>query len=50
MLMPPYDSSETTCLMSSRIILDSLAVQVRSGRPGRRPAAADRHAWGPFPT
>lgn len=44
---PPYDWAEQTALMSSRIILDSLAVLVREGRLGRKAAAMDRVAWGP---
>ncbi|MET9294103.1 agmatinase family protein [Streptomyces sp. NPDC003077] len=44
---PPYDWAEQTALMSSRIIMDSLAVQVARGRLGRRAARADRVAWGP---
>ena len=44
---PPYDWAEQTALMSSRIILDSLAVLVKEGKLGRRAAKQDRHAWGP---
>ena len=44
---PPYDWAEQTALMSSRIILDSLAVQTRAGRLGRKAARGDRVAWGP---
>jgi agmatinase len=47
---PPYDWAETTCLMSSRVILDSLAVQVRSGKLGRKPSTSGRDAWGPYPS
>ncbi len=46
---PPYDWAEQTALISSRVILDSLATQVRAGRLGRRPATRDRAAWGPYP-
>ena len=45
---PPYDWAEQTALMSSRVILDSLAVMVRAGKLGKKPAALKRHAWGPF--
>ncbi|HEV7710386.1 MAG TPA: agmatinase family protein [Asanoa sp.] len=44
---PPYDWAEQTALLSSRVVLDSLAVLVREGRLGRKAAATDRHAWGP---
>ena len=44
---PPYDWAEQTALMSSRVILDSLAAQVRSGKLGNKAAAQDRVAWGP---
>ncbi|MFY9917857.1 MAG: arginase family protein [Mycobacterium sp.] len=44
---PPYDSAEQTALLSSRVILDSLAAQVRSGKLGNKAAAQDRVAWGP---
>jgi agmatinase len=44
---PPYDWAEQTALMSSRIVLDSLGVLVREGHLGKKPAARDRHAWGP---
>ncbi|MFI7454423.1 agmatinase family protein [Nonomuraea sp. NPDC049714] len=47
---PPYDWAEMTCLMSSRVILDSLAVQVRSGKLGRKPSSSGRVAWGPYPS
>ncbi|WP_239348011.1 agmatinase family protein [Frankia sp. CIT1] len=46
---PPYDWAEQTALLSSRVILDSLATQIRSGKLGRKPATASRHAWGPYP-
>jgi agmatinase len=45
---PPYDWAEQTALMSSRVILDSLAVMVRAGKLGKKPAALKRHAWGPY--
>jgi agmatinase len=44
---PPYDWTEQTALLSSRVILDSLASQIRSGRLGRKPASLLRPAWGP---
>ncbi|MFJ4685526.1 arginase family protein [Streptomyces sp. NPDC088789] len=44
---PPYDWAEQTALLSSRVILDSLAALVREGHLGRKPALNDRHAWGP---
>jgi agmatinase len=44
---PPYDWAEQTALLSSRVILDSLATQVRSGKLGNKKAARDRHACGP---
>jgi agmatinase len=44
---PPYDQSEQTSLIAARVILDSLATQVRSGRLGRRAATLKRKAWGP---
>ena len=44
---PRYDWAEQTALLSSRVILDSLAAQVRSGKPGNKAASLDRHAWGP---
>jgi agmatinase len=44
---PPYDWAEQSALVSSRVILDSLAVLVRAGKLGNKPAALDRHAWGP---
>ena len=37
---PPYDWAEQTALMSSRVILDSLAAQVRSGKLGNKSARA----------
>ena len=37
---PPYDWAEQTALMSSRVILDSLAAQVRSGKLGNKAAVA----------
>lgn len=45
---PPYDWAEQSALISSRVILDSLAVLVRAGKLGKKPAALERHAWGPF--
>ena len=45
---PPYDWAEQTALLSSRVILDSLASQVRSGKLGKKAAAPGRHAWGPY--
>ncbi|MCV7269813.1 agmatinase family protein [Mycolicibacterium doricum] len=44
---PPYDWAEQTALISSRIVLDSLAVMVAEGKLGKRAAKQDRHAWGP---
>jgi agmatinase len=44
---PPYDWAEQTALLSSRIILDSLAVLVAEGKLGRKAAQKDRRAWGP---
>jgi agmatinase len=44
---PPYDWAEQTALLSSRVILDSLASQIRSGKLGRKPASLPRPAWGP---
>ncbi|MGE0221200.1 agmatinase family protein [Mycolicibacterium sp.] len=44
---PPYDWAEQTALMSSRVILDSLAAQIRSGKLGKKAAKANRPAWGP---
>ena len=43
---PPYDWAEQTALMSSRVILDSLAAQVRSGKLGNKAAAQDRSPGG----
>lgn len=45
---PPYDWAEQSALISSRVILDSLAVLVRAGKLGKKPALRKRHAWGPF--
>ncbi|MGH3523878.1 MAG: agmatinase family protein, partial [Mycobacterium sp.] len=45
---PPYDWAEQSALISSRVILDSLAVLVRAGKLGKKPAVLKRHAWGPF--
>ena len=47
---PPCDWAETTCPMSSRVVLDSLAAQVRAGKPGREPSTSGRPAWGPYPS
>src|SRR5947209_8740986 len=44
---PPYDQSEQTSLIAARVVLDCLAIQVREGRLGRRPATLERKAWGP---
>ncbi|MBX7454677.1 agmatinase family protein [Mycolicibacterium sp. 3033] len=44
---PPYDWAEQTALLSSRVILDSLAAQINSGKLGRKAAKANRPAWGP---
>lgn len=44
---PPYDWAEQTALLSSRVILDSLAVMVREGHLGKKAAVKDRRAWGP---
>ena len=44
---PPYDTSEQTALLSARVIMDSLASMVRSGKLGSKPALLDRAAWGP---
>jgi agmatinase len=46
---PPYDWAEQTALISSRVIMDSLAIQVRAGRLGHKAAALDRESWGPYP-
>ncbi len=45
---PPYDWAEQSALISSRVILDSLAVLVRAGKLGKKPATLQRHAWGPY--
>jgi agmatinase len=45
---PPYDWAEQTALLSSRVILDSLATMVRCGKLGKKAAALDRRAWGPM--
>nr|SBO97281.1 Agmatinase [Nonomuraea gerenzanensis] len=47
---PPYDWAEQTALLSARVILDSLAVQVRAGKLGRKAATGRRLAWGPMTT
>lgn len=47
---PPYDWAEQSTLITSRVIMDSLATLVRAGRLGNKPATLDRHAWGPFAT
>ena len=44
---PPYDWAEQTALVCCRVVMDSLAVLVRAGRLGNKPAALDRYAWGP---
>lgn len=44
---PPYDWAEQTALLSSRIVLDSLAMLVQQGKLGHKAAKKDRHAWGP---
>ncbi|MEP9384739.1 agmatinase family protein [Nocardioides sp. KR10-350] len=44
---PPYDWAEQTALLSSRVILDSLASMVRAGKLGTKAASLDRKAWGP---
>ncbi|GAA2822056.1 arginase family protein [Nonomuraea rubra] len=46
---PPYDWAEQTALLSARVILDSLAVQVRAGKLGRKASTLPRPAWGPTP-
>lgn len=46
---PPYDWAEQSALISSRVIMDSLAVLIRAGKLGRKPAATQRQAWGPYP-
>ena len=45
---PPYDWAEQTCLISARVILDSLATMVRGQKLGRKAAGLDRAAWGPW--
>ncbi len=45
---PPYDWAEQTALISSRVILDSLAAQVRSGKLGNKSAAARSPRLGPL--
>lgn len=45
---PPYDWAEQSTLITSRVIMDSLATLVRAGKLGNKPALLDRHAWGPF--
>lgn len=47
---PPYDWSEQSSLISSRVILDALATLVRAGRLGRKPSRLRRNAWGSYPT
>ena len=47
-MSPPYDWAEQTALMGSRVIMDSLAVMVRAGKLGKKPAALKRQAWGPY--
>jgi len=47
---PPYDWAEQTSLISARVILDSLATMVRSGKLGRKPSSRRPDAWGPFPS
>jgi agmatinase len=44
---PPYDHSEQTSLIASRVVLDSLATMVREGHLGHKPALLERKAWGP---
>jgi agmatinase len=46
---PPYDHSEQTSLIAARVVLDSLATQVREGVLGGRAATLKRRAWGPLP-
>ncbi|MFP5282676.1 MAG: agmatinase family protein [Actinomycetes bacterium] len=46
---PPYDWSEQTSLISSRVILDALATMVRVGKLGRKASTRRRDAWGPYP-
>ena len=47
---PPYDWAEQTSLLSGRVILDSLATLLRSGKLGTKVATRDRIAWGPMTT
>ncbi|WP_207620876.1 agmatinase family protein [Streptosporangium minutum] len=47
---PPYDWAEQTSLISARVILDSLATMVASGKLGRRAATRTGEAWGPYPS
>src|SRR5579859_8143822 len=44
---PPYDHSEQTSLIASRVILDCLATHIREGHLGHKPATLNRQAWGP---
>lgn len=44
---PPYDWAEQTSLLSARVILDSLASMVKSGKLGNKKATMERKAWGP---
>ena len=46
---PPYDWSEQTSLISARVILDSLATMIRTGRLGRKASTKRADAWGPYP-
>lgn len=46
---PPYDWAEQTSLISARVILDSLASMVRTGRLGRKASTQRKDAWGPYP-
>ena len=46
---PPYDWAEQTSLISARVILDSLASMVRTGRLGRKASTKRKDAWGPYP-
>ncbi|WP_447987157.1 agmatinase family protein [Nitrospira sp. Nam74] len=47
---PPYDWAEQTSLVSARVILDSLASQLRAGKLGKKPSTTKREAWGPYPS
>lgn len=47
---PPYDWSEQSSLISSRVVLDALATLVRAGRLGGKASHLRRAAWGPYPT